>query len=222
MKTSNFIEILKSGSFVVQNYLLKVRNKFDCTIEEYLFLIYLTNKGEKIVFDPVKISEDLYIEPKQVLEYISNLSNKSLISVDVIKNERNVREEYISLELFYKKLSNYLVEDINGIDEKTTINIYETIEKEFGRTLSPMEYEIIKAWLESGTTEELIELAVKEAVFNGVNNLRYIDKIIFEWKKKGFKNKTDVEKHQTKYREEKEKKAPTEYYEYDWLDEENE
>ena len=35
--------------------------------------------------------------------------------------------------------------------------------------------------------------SVKEAVFNGVSNLRYIDKILYEWGKAGIKNVNDVE-----------------------------
>ena len=58
-----------------------------------------------------------------------------------------------------------------------------------------MEYEIIKAWLENNISEELIREAVKEAVFNGVSNLKYIDKILYEWGKKGIKTASDVEEN---------------------------
>ena len=58
-----------------------------------------------------------------------------------------------------------------------------------------MEYEIINAWLEKSYSEEMIIGALKEAVYNGVNNLRYIDKILYEWSKKGFKNMNDVSNH---------------------------
>ena len=92
--------------------------------------------------------------------------------------------------------------------------MYDNFEKEFGRTLSPMEYDIINSWLDSGMSKELIIFALKEAVFNGVNNLRYIDKILFEWGKKGIKNPSDIEKLNKK---QEEKVEP--YYEYDWLNE---
>ena len=62
----------------------------------------------------------------------------------------------------------------------------------------PIEYEIIKAWLDSNISEELITEALKEATFNGVSNLRYIDKILYEWGKKGIKTKEDVEKNKQK------------------------
>ena len=104
---------------------------------------------------------------------------------------------------------NILLSNINQND------LYDNFEKEFGRTLSPMEYDIINSWLDSGMSKEIIISALKEAVFNGVNNLRYIDKILFEWGKKGIKNPSDIEKLNKK--QEEEKTEP--YYEYDWLNE---
>ena len=109
----------------------------------------------------------------------------------------------------------YLSEDLYYEENKS--NIYSTFETEFGRTLSPMEYEIITGWIDSGYTEELIILALKEATYNGVSNLRYIDKIIYEWGKKGIKTKEDVEKNRKQFKNTEKK----EIFDYNWLDEED-
>ena len=101
--------------------------------------------------------------------------------------------------------------------EEEDNTIFELIEKEFGRVLSPIEYEIIKAWHESHISDELIKEALKEAVFNGVNNLRYIDKILYEWQKKGIKNTEDVEKNRKAHKQKEEK---VEVFEYNWLEDE--
>ena len=105
----------------------------------------------------------------------------------------------------------------------TDSDIYSTIEKEFGRTLSPMEYEIIKAWLDSNTSEEIIKEAVKEAAFNGVSNLRYIDKILFEWGKAGVKTPQDIEnirkKRKKKEESEEEKDIDMDIVDWNWFDE---
>ena len=94
-------------------------------------------------------------------------------------------------------------------------DIFSIFEQEFGRTLSPMECELINAWINSGINEELVIGALKEATYNGVNNLRYIDKIIYEWGKKGFKTMDDVNKHLKN----KEKKDYTDDgFDYNWLD----
>ena len=57
---------------------------------------------------------------------------------------------------------------------------------------------------------------LKEAVFNGVNNLRYIDKIIREWSKKGIKTEEDVINDRKKFQT---KKSNKELFDYDWLNE---
>ena len=78
-----------------------------------------------------------------------------------------------------------------------------------------MEYDIISNWLESKISKELIIMALKEAVYNGVGNLRYIDKILYEWNKKGIKNAVDLESKNKK----EENAKDNIYYEYDWLNE---
>ena len=80
-----------------------------------------------------------------------------------------------------------------------------------------MEYEIINAWIENGTSEETIILALKEATYNGVSNLRYIDKIISEWSKKGIKTREDVEKSRMNFKQKKENKPKNDILDYDWL-----
>ena len=109
-------------------------------------------------------------------------------------------------------------EEVEEKEEDT--NIFTDIEREFGRTLSPMEYEIVRAWIENNFTEELIRCALEEAVLNGVSNLRYIDKILFEWSKKGIKTKEDVEKNRMDFRKKEESKQ-IEVFDYNWLDDEN-
>ena len=107
-------------------------------------------------------------------------------------------------------------------EDNSDSNIYGLIEKEFGRTLSSIEYEIIKAWLNDNISEELIKEALKEAIFNGVSNLRYIDKILYEWNKKGIKSVSDVE-NMRKKRNKKDTddiEIDTEIFDWNWLDEE--
>lgn len=81
-------------------------------------------------------------------------------------------------------------------------NIHEIIEKEFGRTLSPMEYETINEW---DYPIEILKLAVKEASTSGNFSIKYIDRIIFNWKKANIKSVNDVKVYISKFNEKKEK-----------------
>lgn len=223
MKSSKIIEILKDGNLVIPIYLLKNYKKLNIELDEFIFLMYLYNKDSNILFNPQKFSDDLKIEVNKVMEYISSLGDKNLVKVDVIKNDKGLMEEVISCDDFYSKISLLLAEDMNHVDHSKS-NIYEVIEKEFGRTLSPMEYEIIKAWLDSEISEELIEEALKEATFNGVSNLRYIDKILYEWGKRGIKTKSEVVKNKMKRKRDEEIKTEKEVdlniMDWDWFEDE--
>lgn len=220
MKSSKVVELLKKGNFVVPLSLFQLRDKFNISFDVFIFLIYLTNLGSQFTFDPARLANNLHLTLQEVLSYIDELSEKNYISLDVIKNDKNVMEEYIVLDLFYEKLTNMLIADINQekMEEEKNSNIFELIEKEFARPLTSMEYEIISAWLEDGTSEELIIEALKEAVYSGVCNLRYIDKIIYEWSKKGIKTANDVANNRLKFKEKQEKKEKLELFEYDWFE----
>lgn len=221
MKSSKLVELLKKGNFVVPLYLFQLKDKINVDFDEFIFLIYLTNLGDKFAFDPNKLSNDLNISLPEVLSYIDDLSEKNYLSIDVIKNDKNEMEEYIKLDLFYDKVSNFMIDDINSTD-KNDSSIYDIIAKEFARPLSSMEMQIISAWLEDGTSEEIIIDALKESVYSGVCNLRYIDKIIYEWTKKGIKTHEDVEKNRREFKSNQEKKEKLDLFDYDWLDDDDE
>ena len=177
------------------------------------------------MFNPSKYEKELNIELSKVMEYISGLTDKKLIQVEVVKNDKGLMEEVVLLDGFYRKISLLMVEDHNEKNSYQS-NIFEVIEKEFGRTLSPIEYEIIKAWLDNDMSEELIKEAIKEATFNGVSNLRYIDKILYEWGKLGIKTGKDVENHRKKRAQKKEEETDSnidlDIVDWDWFDEDDE
>ena len=148
LKNSKLIEIFKNGNMVIPLYLLKNYQKFNLEMKEFIFLMYLYNLGDKFIFNVNKFSEDLGITSNDALSYIGTLTEKGFIKVDVVKNDKGLMEEVILLDDFYNKLSLMTIDDVVS-EPKEDSDIFDIIEKEFGRTLSPIEYEIIKAWLET-------------------------------------------------------------------------
>lgn len=207
----NVIEklMLVNNHMIIPNYLVKYYKKFDLDINEFIMLIYFLNSNEKLIFDNKKISNDLFMEQNEVLEIINSLIEKQYISIEMNKSN-GIIEEYISLDLFFKKINACLIE--NDTNDNSS-DIYSKFEKEFGRTLSPVEYETISKWIENNISLNLIEAALKEAILNGVNSIRYIDKILFEWNKKGYKDYTDIIRKNNK------EEYIEEIYDYDWLNE---
>ena len=200
-------DILKNEPFYVPNILFKNYRKLNITDSELIILIYLINADN--TFNPKQIAKDLNFKLNETMDLINSLIEKNIIKIDIVN--KKVREEIINLDELYNKLA-FIV--IDGKEKKSN-NLFDVFEKEFGRTLSPMDYEIISDW-QKDFDDKLILLALKEAVFNNVTNLRYIDKIIRDWSKKGIKTEEDVVNDRKKFES---KKSNKKLFDYDWLNE---
>ena len=212
MKSSFLEQYVKAKDYVLRKELFPLIWEYKLNLEEVLLLIYFMNE-EVPTFDVEQINKITMISVNKILDSFTSLTNKGLISIDVIKENSGVKE-VVNLDPIYKCMIDGLMKNNKKVVNN---NIFEKFEKEFSRTLSPMEYEIINDWLDKNISEELILGALKEATYNGVNNLRYIDKIIYEWNKKGFKNMEDVNNH-LRNRNTSDKSVK-EISDYNWLDE---
>lgn len=188
----------KQKSFQINPLILKNLKVLSLTLEEFLLIVYFIN--EEPFLDLEKIKDVLGFSDEEILNIYSELLSKGLIEVIVEKKDNRVSET-ISLELFYDKL-------VLGSSKKddNSKDVFSKFESEFGRTLSPIEYERINSWISSGVSEEMIINALNEAVINGSPNIRYIDRIIYEWSKK--KSGSNQEEYK-------------ELFDYDWLGDSN-
>ena len=210
---SSFLEqYVKAKDYVLRKELFPLIWEYKLNLEEVLLLIYFMNEDVP-TFDVEQINKITMISVNKILDSFTSLTNKGLISIDVIKENSGVKE-VVNIDPIYKCMIDGLMKNNKKVVNN---NIFEKFEMEFSRTLSPMEYEIINDWLDKNISEELILGALKEATYNGVNNLRYIDKIIYEWNKKGFKNMEDVNNH-LRNRNTSDKSVK-EISDYNWLDE---
>ena len=205
-------QIIKNKDVVIPSLLFYNYRKLNMSAEELVLVSYLINSDT--FFNPKKISEELSIPLGELMEELDHLKELDLVKIELQKIN-NVRVEVINMEGFYNKLIGLLM---NEPEEKKSTAIFDIFEKEFGRTLSPIEYEMINAWQDSNIEEETILLALKEAVYNGVSNLRYIDKILNEWAKKGIKTSDDLEKSRKQFKTTQ--KEVDNNLDYDWLNDE--
>lgn len=201
------VNIMMSKTYIVPSFVFENFKKLKINEKELIVLIYLIN-NQGCEYNPKEISDKLSIKLDVVLDIMNSLEEKGLLSV-IMENDNNVRTQKIDLTLLYEKCS-YLIENSNNKSD-----IYSKYEKELKRELSPMEYEIITRWLEE-YSEEIILLGLKEAIYNGTTNFRYIDRIIYEWKLKNLKTEKDILEYRKKYKKEKEKE---EIFDCDWLNE---
>lgn len=198
---------------VAESIFIKEALKLNLSLNEFLLLLYFDNSYD-VVFDIKVVAKTLNMKEEDVLNAYGSLMAKKIISVKAEKDGFGKIRESVSLDNFYNEIKS----DYKTCEkEETKTDIYEIFEKEFGRTLSNTDFEIINAWIESGFSEELIEAALKEAVYNGALTLRYVDKVLYEWNRKGIKTPTDIKKVM-------EKEPETPLYEasvmnFDWLNE---
>ena len=204
------VNLLKDKDISIPKLLLKNYKKLGINETELIILIFLINSYE---YNPKVIADSMDIKLPVLLEMISQLETKGIVKIE-LKNINGINTEVCNLDNLYEKLSLMVIKKEDTNDFKSIYDIFET---ELGRTLSPIEYELVGEWL-NDNSEEILKLALKEATYNGVSNFRYIDRIIHEWKKKGIKTKDDVIKNNQEFRNNKSKKKQ-ELFDYDWLNE---
>lgn len=113
------------------------------------------------------------------------------------QKEDNVREE-----IEYRDKS--IEKDID-IDKRISTTIYDFIEENFGRTLSPIEYEEISKWEDN----ELTRYAIKQAVLNGKYNIKYISRILDSYKTKKIKTVQQAQQDEESFKKKKEDSKKT-------------
>ena len=215
------IALLKENNLVFPTFLIPIIKKFSLSILDALLLTYFWNFKEE-TFDVSSITLILKLSESEILNSFNNLMSKKLIRLNTNKDSDGKIIEIINLDTLYQEISMIYKEKKQ---EKDKADVYTAFETEFGRPISSMEYEIIRAWVvEKGYSEELILGALKEAVYNGVPKFRYIDTILHTWERNGYKTLNDVNKDKFNRKNNESKsninnKEMKELFEdYNWLD----
>ena len=218
MNKAKLNKVIGDGNIVIPLYILKYFKKFDLTMEEFIFLMYLYNRQDNLDFNPDKISLDLNIDIMEVMGYVAVLTDKGYLKLEVKKTENNILEEVIDLSSFYERISMLLIN--NDKEEKEDNSILFYIEKELGRPMSSIEIKIVNEWKNNNISDELIKKALSIALNDGVYSLKYIDKILVDWVGRGYKSVSDIEKNKEMVKE-IDDNTP-DIVDWDWLDDEEE
>ncbi|GLC87000.1 DnaD domain-containing protein [Lysinibacillus piscis] len=144
-------------------------------------------------------------------EYTIASSLQRLMQKGFLEIIRNVDEH----GTLYEKYSLYplwerIIQLLDLKDQQHTIEalrqeegaVFRLFEEEMGRLLSPLELEKISYWLdEDKHSPALIKEALKEAVFAGKLSIRYIDRVLLEWKKKNITTPQNAQRQSAQFRE---------------------
>ena len=219
MNKGKLNKFIGEGNVVIPLYILKCFKKLNLTMDEFVFLMYLQSRQDNLEFNPEKIANDLNLDIMEVMGYVSVLTDKGYLSLDVMKSENNVLEEVINLDSFYEKISTILIDFGSNLEEDKT-SIFAYIEKELGRPLNSIEIKTIEGWLDNNIDSKLIKEGIKRALEMGVYSLKYVDKMLLNWESQGIKKIEDIENTKKEVNLEETMEFNTE--DWNWLDDEEE
>lgn len=220
MNKGKLNKFIGDGNIVIPLYIMKCFKKLNLTMDEFVFLMYLHSRQDNLDFNPEKIADDLNFDIMEVMGYVSVLTDKGYLKLDVMKSENNVLEEVINLDNFYEKISTLLI-NLESEEQEDKTSIFTYIEKELGRPLNSVEIKTIEGWLDSNVDSKLIKEAVRLALEMGVYSLKYIDKMILDWLSRGIRTIEDLNNISKK---EDKLEQTTEFNtdDWNWLDDEEE
>lgn len=154
---------------------------------------------------PAMMTERLCLSENEISHLYQRLIQKGVIQLLQETDADGIIYEKFSLyplwdKILYKMEQEEFVQlaQAQKVNDRTIFNL---LEQELGRLLSAIEIEQVSMWMDhDGHSPEVIKEAVKEAVLANKLSLRYIDRILFEWKKKHLKTVEQVRTHAEKFR----------------------
>jgi DNA replication protein len=155
--------------------------------EEHVMIILMTDycliQGDRLVTADL-LSLKMSLDYKKIDQLFAELMNKGLINL-VTEEDGIMSTSITSLkELLIDAYVRTYIKDKTKPEktEKSNDNLIAIFETEFGRPLSYLEIQTIRKWFEEGYQETQILNALKTATGAKVKNIRYIDKILLEWR----------------------------------------
>jgi DNA replication protein len=163
---------------------------------------------------PEELSERMTIANSECTAILRKLIQRGFIEIIEGYSNDGIRFEKYSLEPLWERLvEQFLQHQKNNQQENKQVeetDLYSCFEKEFGRPLSPFECESLTMWIDDDHHDPvIIKAALREAVMSGKLNFRYIDRILFEWKKNGIKTIDQAKNQGRKFRQKQQQTKKT-------------
>lgn len=185
---NKLVKLMPYDAKEIEEALIELTEENVITIEEdELYQKRMVNDG--IISDKRSLAGKKGIENKK-----QNDKQKIKFAKDFVKAKRQANSE-----------NEIVIENENEINN----NLFNFIEQEFGRTLSPTEYEVIESWEDN----ELTRYAIRQAILNGAPRIKYIQTILDSYKTKNIKSVQEAQKDEEDYKKSKKQEINPE-----WID----
>lgn len=206
-------QYLDAGNIDISLVLLQRYHEIGLTDQELIIYLQIKAMLDRGYVEPSteKIAKYMGIQPTQVFSGIENMRAKNLVVFETKRDEKQRLVTTLNFHQLYQKLMELpdgsavravdrQVNDGNNFrqikDEPSRADIFTMLEQEFGRSLSPIDLEIVSNWFDvDHFLPILMQEAIKEAVANQALNLRYIESILVNWTKLNYHSKQDVLKN---------------------------
>lgn len=231
MSKKSLLRWLKEGQITIPAALLSQYKDMKLNESELVLLLQVISfieKGNDFP-TPVELASSMTITAGECTDILRKLIQMGFIEIIDGYSHDGIRFEKYSLDPLWEKLiSSFLLQEKQNettVQRQEEKDIYTCFEQEFGRPLSPFECETLAMWMDEDQHDTvIIKAALREAVISGKLNFRYIDRILFEWKKNGIQTLEQAKNHGRKFRQYQKGKPQTEQggHEplpfYNWLD----
>src|SRR5690606_35557351 len=160
---------------------------------------------------PEQLSAVMGVSVNEVTRLLQQLLNTGFLSIeqdtmnDIIVERYNCSGWYMKASSWHAQMRRENKQadrqKLRAVKQEADASkLFHMFEQEFGRPLSPMEYETISGWIDNDRyTDELITLALKEAVFAGKLSFRYIDRILIDWARHRVHNAEELKQYQSQF-----------------------
>ncbi|SDX16255.1 DNA replication protein [Marininema mesophilum] len=200
---------LSKGAIAIPVMLFTEYKHLGLTEGQVMLLIHIMAFQEKegVSFPTVSQLEcRMSVSGDEIVRWLQTLVQGGFIGIEESVDEKGLRSErYSTAPLLQQLAASSLGREGEKADkgmEKAYDNLFQLFERECGRPLSPVECETLTQWLDvDGHSEELIVAALREAVFVGKPNVRYIDRILLEWERNQVRSPEEAVEFSRRFRQ---------------------
>jgi DNA replication protein len=233
MNKEQFIYFQETGNISIPVILFDYYSKLGLNEEEFMMVLQVRKfkQNGNHFPTPTELSEHMSISTSVCTTILRSLIQRGFLTIEECEENTILFENY-SLKPLWDKLYSYLMKENNKKEQEQSKqedqSLYSIFENEFGRPLSPFECETLAIWIDQDDYDPvIIKAALREAVMSGKLNFRYIDRILFEWKKNGIRTIDQARNHAKKFRQHQgnssDKQVSNEEYKrkvpfYNWLE----
>ena len=193
-----YLSAYKTGNLVLPTELLFHFHEIFDNSDDFLVwqFFYLQNTTSLEEISPVQIAESIGKSVAEVNRSMSNLTEKGLLQYKTIALNGEIEAVFDALPALERL--DEIVENHSRVAQAISQNVLkdlvEIFQQELGRLLTPFEIEdLTKTIQDDKTSPELVTAALREAVFNGKANWKYIQAILRNWRREGITTVAQVE-----------------------------